>query len=89
MGEFYLNKGNYDAAIDRLEEATRYEPALARPWELMGEAYEKKHDAARAITSYKKYLEMLPHAKDADKIRKRIAELEEKNPQQAAKPASN
>ena len=89
VGTFYMKKGHYDAAIDRFEEATRLQPALALPWRLMGECYEKKHDDARALTSYKKYLEVFPHAPDADKVIKRIATLEEKSPQQASKPQSN
>ena len=89
VGTFYMKKGSYDAAIDRFEEAARLQPALARPWRLMGEVYEKKHDNARAITSYKKYLEVFPRAEDADKVKKRIAELEEKPGQQASKPAPN
>jgi regulator of sirC expression with transglutaminase-like and TPR domain len=51
----------------------------------MGEAYEKKHDNSRAIESYKKYLEVLPRAEDADKVKKRIAILEEKAGQQVSK----
>ena len=38
IGTFYFKKGNYDAAIDRFEEATRYQPTLAKPWRLLGEA---------------------------------------------------
>src|ERR1017187_2479481 len=88
VGMFYMKKGSYDAAIDRFEEAARLQPALARPWRLMAECYEKKHDNARAVTSYKKYLEVFPRAEDADKVKKRIAELEEKPGQQASKPAT-
>jgi tetratricopeptide (TPR) repeat protein len=85
VGTFYMKKGNYDAAIDRFMDAAHYQPSLARPWRLMGEAYEKKRDNRRAIESYKKYLEILPHAEDADKVKKRIAILEEKTGQQASK----
>src|SRR3984893_2729155 len=85
VGTFYLKKGNYDAAIDRFMDATRFQPKLARPWRLLGETYEKKHDNANAIDSYKKYLEILPSAVDAAKVKKRIALLEEKAGQQATK----
>src|ERR1700737_2968039 len=78
VGTFYLKKGNYDAAIDRFMDATHFQPKLARPWRLLGETYEKKHDNANAIDSYKKYLEILPSAVDAAKVKKRIAVLEEK-----------
>ncbi len=88
VGTFYMKTGHYDAAIDRFEEATRLQPALALPWRLMGECYEKKHDEALALKSYKKYLEIFPRAKDADEVKKRIAALEEKAPQQASKPAA-
>jgi len=85
IGTFYLKKGNYDAAIDRFMDATRFQPKLAMSWKLLGEAFEKKHDNGGAIDSYKKYLELFPGAEDAAKVRKRIALLEEKAGQQASK----
>ncbi len=80
-----MKRGNYDAAIDRFQEAARYEPKAAKPWLLLGEAYEKKHDNPHALESYKKYLELFPTAEDAAKIQKRIGELEEKIGPQASK----
>jgi tetratricopeptide (TPR) repeat protein len=85
VGTFYMKKGNYDAAIDRFEDATRLQPSLAKPWRLMGEAYEKKHAYGRAVESYKKYLTVLPGAEDAAKVKKRIAMLEQKLAQEASK----
>ena len=73
-----MKQGKYDAAIDRFEEAAHYQPSLALPWRLIGEACEKKHDYSKAIESYKKYLEVFPHAEDAAKITKQISALEEK-----------
>jgi tetratricopeptide (TPR) repeat protein len=85
VGTFYLKRGNYDAAIDRFVDATRFQPKAALPWKLLGEAYEKKHDNGGAIDSYKKYLELFSGAEDAAKIKRRIAVLEEKAGQQASK----
>ena len=51
VGNFYLKKGNYDAAIDRFQDAAQRQPKLAKPFLLMGEAYEKKGDPASAITA--------------------------------------
>ena len=85
VGTFYMKKGKYDAAIDRFEDATRWQPSLAKPWRLMGEAYEKKHDYGRAVESYKKYLEVFPGAEDATKVTKRIAMLEQKLGQEASR----
>jgi tetratricopeptide (TPR) repeat protein len=85
VGTFYMKKGNFDAAIDRFIDATHFQPKLAKPWKLLGEAYEKKHDNGSAIESYKKYLEVFPRAEDAAKVKKRITMLEEKAGQQASK----
>ena len=74
-GTFYLKKGRYDAAIDRFEEALRYQPNLAKAYRLLGEAHEKKGNRAEALKAYEKYLEILPGATDAGKIRKRAGKL--------------
>jgi tetratricopeptide (TPR) repeat protein len=87
IGKFYLNKGAYDAAIERFIEASNYQPTLAAPWKLLGEAYEKKHEYSKAVESYNKYLQILPHAADASKIKKLISELEEKTAQESPKKA--
>jgi tetratricopeptide (TPR) repeat protein len=85
IGTFYMKRGNYDAAIDRFEEATRFQPLLAKPWRLLGEAYEKKHENSKAVECYRKYLEIFPGAEDAAKLTKRIAMLEQKVGQEASK----
>ena len=87
IGTFYLKKGAYDAAIDRFVEASNYQPTLAAPWRLLGEAYEKKREYAKAVESYNKYLQILPHAPDEAKTRKTISELEEKSAQESPKKA--
>jgi tetratricopeptide (TPR) repeat protein len=84
VGTFYLKKGNYDAAIDRFQDAAQRQPKLAKPYLLMGEAYEKKNDPASAITAYRKYLELLRTAPDADKINKRIEKLEAESKHETA-----
>jgi tetratricopeptide (TPR) repeat protein len=75
IGEFYMKKGNYEAAIDRFQDAVRYKPKFAKPYLLMGEAYEKKGDKAEAVRAYRKYLDILPSGEDAGKVRKRIEKL--------------
>jgi tetratricopeptide (TPR) repeat protein len=85
IGKFYMNKGALDAAIDRFIEASNYQPSLAAPWRLLGEAYEKKHEYAKAVEAYNKYLQILPHAPDAAKVTKEISDLEEKTSQDSAK----
>ena len=77
IGEHYMKKGNYDAAIDRFQDAVRYKPGFAKPYRLMGEAYEKKGERAEAVKAYEKYLEIVPSADDAPKVRKRIKKLKQ------------
>jgi Flp pilus assembly protein TadD len=76
IGAFYLKRGNYDAAIERFQDATRFEPKLARPYSLLGEAYEHKGEVDNALAAYKKYLQVYRTAPDRDKILKRIEKLE-------------
>jgi tetratricopeptide (TPR) repeat protein len=76
IGTFYLKRGNYDAAIERFQDATHYQPKLARPYVLMGEAYERKGDVDNALAAYKKYLEVYRTAPDREKVLKRIEKLE-------------
>jgi tetratricopeptide (TPR) repeat protein len=83
VGTFYLKKGSYDAAIDRFIEAANYQPSLAMPWKLLGETYEKKREYAKAVDAYKKYLRILPHAADSAKIKKDIADLDDKIAQES------
>ncbi len=75
VGNYYMKKGNYDAAIERFQDAVRYKPNFARAYHLLGEAYEKKGDKAEAVKAYRKYLEILPSAEDAGKVRKRVEKL--------------
>lgn len=85
IGTFYLRKGSYDAAIDRFIESANYQPTLAMPWKFLGEAYEKKREYSKAVDAYNKYLRLLPHAADAEKIKKDISDLQEKSAQESSK----
>lgn len=75
VGEFYMHKGDLDAAIDRFEDAALAKPGYALPYRYLGEAQEKKGMKKRAIQSYKRYLDLYPKAEDKDKIQKRIDKL--------------
>ena len=85
VGTYYLKKGNYDAAIDRFEEAARLQPGLARPYLKLGETYEKKKDLPMAVASYRKYLELYRSAPDGNSVRKRIEGLEKRIAQEAGR----
>ncbi len=76
VGRYYMKKGDYDAAIDRFQDAAVARPGYALPYRLLGEAQEKKGLKREAARSYKTYLKIYPHAQDAGKVRKRIGKLE-------------
>src|SRR5258705_12917504 len=75
VGQYYMKKGDLDAAIDRFQDATTAKPGYAIPFRYLGEAQEKKGLRKQAIASYSRYLDLYPHAEDGDKIRKKIDKL--------------
>ena len=75
VGQYYMKRGDYDAAIDRFSDAIEAKPGYAVPFKFLGEAQEKKGVKKKAIKSYQRYLDLVPRADDADKIRKKIEKL--------------
>jgi tetratricopeptide (TPR) repeat protein len=75
IGQFYMRKGDADAAIGRYHDAADVAPHLAKPRMLLAEAYEKKGDKASALKYYKEYLQVDPAAPDKPRILKKIDKL--------------
>jgi tetratricopeptide (TPR) repeat protein len=75
VGQYYMKKGDFDAAIDRFQDATLAKPGYAIPFRFLAEAQEKKGLKKKAIKSYQRYLDLYPHAEDGDKVRKKIDKL--------------
>src|SRR5690349_16984921 len=75
VGQYYMKKGDLDAAIDRFQDATEAKPGYAVPFKYLGEAQEKKGLKKQAIKSYQRYLDLYPHAEDGDKIKKKLEKL--------------
>jgi tetratricopeptide (TPR) repeat protein len=75
VGQFYVRKGDIDAAIGRFQDAIRLRSNFAKPRLLAAEAFEKKGDKVDAVKYYKEYLQVLPKAPDAKKIHGRIEKL--------------
>jgi tetratricopeptide (TPR) repeat protein len=75
VGQYYLHKGDIDAAIDRFQDATLAKPGYAVPFRFLGEAQEKKGLKRDALKSYTRYLSLFPTAEDREKIEKKIAKL--------------
>jgi tetratricopeptide (TPR) repeat protein len=75
VGQYYMRKGDVDAAIDRFQDAILAKPGYAIPFRFLGDAQEKKGLKKQAIKSFQRYLDLYPHAEDGDKIRKKIDKL--------------
>jgi len=75
VGQYYLHKGDIDAAIDRFQDAALAKPGYAIPFRYLGEAQEKKGLKRDALKSYTRYLDLYPRAEDKDKIEKKIEKL--------------
>ena len=75
VGQYYMKKGDLDAAIDRFQDATVAKPGYAIPFRFLAEAQEKKGLKKQAIKSYQRYLDLYPHAEDGSKIKKKVEKL--------------
>ena len=75
VGQHYMHIGDYDAAIDRFQDAIDSKPGYAIPFRYLGEAQEKKGLKKQAIKSYQRYLDLYPHAEDGAKIKKKLEKL--------------
>src|SRR5215467_65199 len=75
VGQHYMHKGDYDAAIDRFQDAIEAKPGYAIPFRYLGEAPEKKGLKKQAVKSYQRYLDLYPHAEDGAKIKKKVEKL--------------
>lgn len=78
VGTFYMHKGDYGAAISRLEEAVQLDPRYPKARLLLAECYEKQGDKTHALETYQAYVKEFPDARDDKKIRKKIEELSRK-----------
>jgi len=72
-GNFYFKKGNFRAALKRYVEATKWDPTSGEAFLKLAEADERVKDYPNARDAYTKYLELVPDAKNAAEIRKKIA----------------
>ncbi len=78
VGDFYMKKGRYSAAAKRYEEATKWKPNWGLAYQKLAQAEEKLGQPQKAVEAYRKFLEILPRSRDAEKVRREIARLEKK-----------
>ena len=79
IGNFYLRKKKYNAALSRFREAAATDPHFAPAYLGLGRAYDKVGLKRKALDAYRHYLDALPSQKQADEakdVHKDIKRLE-------------
>jgi tetratricopeptide (TPR) repeat protein len=82
VGEFYMKRKNYRAALARYQDALIWKEKDAVANFRMAQCYEKLDQPAEAIPHYEEYLKILPdgpYAKDARKALEKLKAAEAKN----------
>jgi tetratricopeptide (TPR) repeat protein len=69
IGNFYLRRKRYNAALSRFQEAAATDPYYAPAYLGLGRVYEKIGLKEKALSAYHKYLDGLPSEKQADEAR--------------------
>jgi tetratricopeptide (TPR) repeat protein len=72
IGNYYFKRHNYPAALSRFQEAAKWNPNMADAYLHIGETAEKMKDKATAKQAYRKYLELAPDSKDAERLKKKV-----------------
>jgi len=75
VGDFYLKKKNYAAAIQRYLEAIGYQPNLVKAYDVLGKVYEKTGDTDKAKQLYRDFLQKNPESSKVTEFRARLAKL--------------
>jgi len=70
IGNWYFKRHNYRAALNRYQEASKWNPGLAEAYLRIGEAAEKMHEKTTAKQAYLKYIELAPDSKEAEQLKK-------------------
>jgi outer membrane protein assembly factor BamD (BamD/ComL family) len=79
IGNFYMKKKNYAAAIQRFLEAIEYKKDSPQAYEGLIRAYEKNGEIRNAINACKGFLEKNPDSPKASEFRKKLAKLEKQS----------
>jgi tetratricopeptide (TPR) repeat protein len=75
-GNQRLFAGDPDSAIREYQQALAIYPGYVASYRGLGLAYAQKNDKAKALQALRTYVNLVPNAKDAPLIRKRIATLQ-------------
>ena len=72
IGNYYLKKGSYKAAVRRYEEAVKWDPNSAEGWYKLGEAQLKLGSKKEFREAWTKYLSIEPDGKYSAAVKKKL-----------------
>jgi type IV pilus biogenesis/stability protein PilW len=72
LGQTYIETGKYAEAVDTFEKALQYGNQIPQLHFQLAKAYELENNYKKAITSYKKVIEIAPESEIAEDAKKRI-----------------
>jgi len=72
IGNFYWSKGNYHAALNRYQDATRYNPSSPEAFFKVGEAEEKLKNKDAAKAAFQKVISLAPDSKLAREAKRKL-----------------
>jgi tetratricopeptide (TPR) repeat protein len=75
VGDFYMKKGNYRAAISRYREALEWKPRDAVATFKLAQALDKSDQKSEAAEQYQAYLKILPRGIYAEDCKKALERL--------------
>ena len=78
VGNFYLKRKNYEAAIKRYLEALEYQPNLVEAYEALIRAYEKSGQIDKALAVCNDFLSKFPYSPKAELFRSQLPKLKKK-----------
>jgi tetratricopeptide (TPR) repeat protein len=73
VGNYYWHKGSFRAALQRYEEATRYDPNSAEAFFKVGEAQEKLKHKDAAKLAFERVLRIAPDSKLGQDAKKKLS----------------
>jgi tetratricopeptide (TPR) repeat protein len=78
IGDFYLKKKNFTAAIERYLEALQFQPDRWEAFDALGRTYEKNGEPAKATAIYTEFVNKNPDSSKVPEVRSRLAKLEKR-----------
>jgi tetratricopeptide (TPR) repeat protein len=75
VGDYYMKRGNYRAAISRYREALEWKPKDAMATFKLAQALDKSDQKPEAAEQYQAYLKILPHGINAEDCKKALDRL--------------